>query len=820
MIGYKETRYPFVPITTALIIGILLGIYIPVILCLVSLVISIAISLYFWRRRPLLAQSSCLCAIVSLGALLISFRLNTPLPPHHVAHLPDRQQVQITGIVYLPPRHVGEKSISYLVAERVSVAGKESLTTGKIRVTIRGVSTPLHYGDRIRIKAKIYHPRNFGNPGAFDYRGQLRRREILLTAYVRDGSDVELISTACGNPVLRLFESWRLNISSFLDEHTTQPGRGVLKALLIGERSEIGDEVKEAFISSGAVHILAISGLHLGIIVTIIFFCIEALLRRSQWIMLNYDIRKIAALTTFPPMIAYILITGFPISTIRAGIMAACFLLSILFDRFRNPLNTLAVAAFFILVASPTSIWDVSFQLSFVSVLGIILIAPPLYRFFYPAGPLALLQRQEERGVVRWIILSFASSIAAIVCTAPVVAYHFQRLSTVALLSNCLVIPLVGFCILPIGLLSLPLIPIFPQAAAICAKGAALLSTWMIEGVDAISSLPFASLYLPGPTIPEMIAYYAIIVAFCLRPIRPVRAHLLAIGIAFFIFDGAYWVITNLSAHTLRITFLDVGQGDCALVEFPRGKRMLIDGGGLYGDFDVGEKVIARFLWKKRILSIDYLVLSHPEPDHYKGLLFITAHFRPSEFWHNGMPGEGPLYRELLDLIRKKGVRMVEVADGFSCLIDRVKIEALHPPRGSRWGEPRKRGWVNNNSLVLALTYGDHRFLFTGDIEHQGEKRLIAAKRSLKADLIKVPHHGGKSSSSEEFIRLISPRYAIISVGYANPYHLPSQEVISRYARHGCLVLRTDRDGAIKVRSDGKILIIWTYYQVVNKVHL
>jgi competence protein ComEC len=812
--GWKEFRSPFLPLTLALITGILIGKHIPVICSLVALCLLFPLCLLLWRRRLLIAQLFALAAVLALGAFLIRLSLYPAIPAHHIAHIPDRHRVQLTGTIYLPPQGYEREIVLYLMAEGISHGDTVVPATGRVRITIRDPAVPLRYGYRVRLQTKLYHPHNFRNPGSFDYAGYLRRLGVLVTGYVREGDPVDVLSTDGGNPLLRWFDRWRQGIEAFLDANTKLPGRGFLKAVLVGERGEISDEVNEAFVAAGAVHILSISGSHLSIIVTLIFFSVQGLLTISERALLRYDTRKVAALVTFPPMLAYILITGLPIATIRSGIMATCFLVSILLDRYRNPFNTLAFAAFIILLVSPTALWDISFQLSFLSVLGIIVLTPPLYRLLYPHDPLSLLTRQKEGRIKQGIIVSLIASFAAVVVTSPVVAFHFHRFSTIALASNAIIIPLVGFGILPLGLLSLPLIPLFPAGAALLAKAAAELSSWGIRAMEMIASLPFATFYLPGPTTLEMIIFYCFIASLLWLKGPRMKKAALAVIIVIAVFDLSYWGIRGYAAKGMQVTFLDIGQGDCALVEFPGGTRMLIDGGGFYGNFDVGERVIAPLLWERRILKIDYLVLSHPQPDHYKGLIFIARHFRPREFWHNGVRSESPTYEQLLETIREKGVTTVRVAEGFSRTIAGVEVQALNPAEGTT-SLPQKKAGVNTNSLVLMISFGNHHLLFTGDIEKKAEARLVETNKGLRAQVIKVPHHGSKRSSTDTFIKKVSPCYAVISVGFGNPFHQPGQGVVERYARLGCQVLRTDLDGAITVQSDGKRLTVRSYQRTM-----
>ncbi|OGP94188.1 MAG: DNA internalization-related competence protein ComEC/Rec2 [Deltaproteobacteria bacterium RBG_16_54_18] len=812
--GWKPFRSPFLPLTLTLIAGILLGELIPPIVSLYAIGLLLCVCILLWRRRLFLTQLLALALVLAAGSFLIQRAINPAIPPNHVSLIPDREKATLTGTILLPPQREEKETVFYLQTEEVSLGNTTASGTGRVRITIRDPAIPLQYGYRVRLLVKLYHPRNFKNPGSFDYAGYLRRQGVLVTGYVRDSAQVQILSREGGNPLLRWFDRRRQEIAVFLDATTSLPGKGFLKAVLIGERGDISQEVNDAFVATGTVHILSISGSHLSIIVTLIFFSVQGLLALSERCLLRYDTRKVAAWATFPPMLAYLLITGLPIATIRAGIMASCFLVAILLDRYRNPVNTLALAAFIILVCSPASLWDISFQLSFLSVLGIIVITPPVYRLFYPRDPLSLLTHQREGKIKRAITISLIASFAAIAVTSPVVAFHFHRFSAIGMLANAIIIPLVGFGTLPLGLFSLPLIPLFPAAAALMVKAAAVLSAWGIKAVELLASLPFASSYLPGPTALEMIIFYAFIATLLWLKRPAIKKIALVALVCVALLDLSYWGFKRYSMTDMRVTFLDVGQGDCALVEFPRGKTMLIDGGGLYGDFDVGEKVIAPFLWKRRILQVDYLLLSHPQPDHYKGLIFITRHFRPREFWHNGMTSPSSTYGQLMEAIKESRTREVRVEGGFTRSIEGVTMKIIHPVEGWMGEKILKRGLVNNNAVVMMLAFGDHRLLFTGDIEKKAETRLAQAGKRISAQVIKVPHHGSKQSSTETFLNKVSPRYAVISVGFANPYHLPNKEVVERYARRNCLILRTDLDGAITVQSDGKKLTIGTYEEL------
>ena len=262
--GWKAFRSPFLPLTLALIAGILLGELIPSVVSLyaIGLLLCVCMLLWsmLWRRRLFLTQFLVLFLVLAAGAFLIQRAINPAIPPNHVSLIPDREKVTLTGTILLPPQREAKETVFYLQTEEVSLGNTTASGTGKVRITIRDPAVPLQYGYRVRLLVKLYHPRNFKNPGSFDYAGYLRRQGVLVTGYVRDGAQVQILSTEGGNPLLRWFDRRRQEIAAFLDATTSLPGKGFLKAVLIGERGDISREVNDAFVATGTVHILSISG--------------------------------------------------------------------------------------------------------------------------------------------------------------------------------------------------------------------------------------------------------------------------------------------------------------------------------------------------------------------------------------------------------------------------------------------------------------------------------------------------------------------------------------------------------------------------------
>jgi len=316
------------------------------------------------------------------------------------------------------------------------------------------------------------------------------------------------------------------------------------------------------------------------------------------------------------------------------------------------------------------------------------------------------------------------------------------------------------------------------------------------------------------PTILEIVLYYGF-VAVILHVGRSVFYRIaLAVILCFGVVDAGYWLARTHFNQTLRITAVDVGQGDCTLVEFPGGRRALIDGGGFYDDsFDVGKNVVAPLLWKKKIQKVDFLVLTHPDPDHLNGLKFIARTFRVEELWDSGLESDSPYFQEFMSIVQQKGIRRISLFRGNPPrTINGVVVQPLHPRREAVPVHPLRRPFKTNNlSLVLRLVFGDQTFLLTGDIEKEAEAELVASGVDLESRVIKVPHHGSLTSSTPRFLSKVHPETAIISAGKKGVFHLPNPKIVRRYEGLGCRIFRTDRHGAITLETDGKGLKVRTF---------
>jgi competence protein ComEC len=616
------------------------------------------------------------------------------------------------------------------------------------------------------------------------------------------------------NPVSLRVEGWRDHIRDFLNREASPPHSGIFKALVLGEQDDLPEEIREHFILTGTAHLLAISGDQFGIVALLSFSLLLWMLKRSEFLLLSISVRKWAAALTIPCIVLYAFIAGGGISVIRAAIMVITFLFSILLDRERNLLHTLALAAFLILLFSPPSLFDVSFQLSFLAVLSILYLVPRFLQAFKQDEISLLLRTSWMKNISSYIRLSLLVTGVAILGTAPLVALHFNRFAPIGFLTNLFIVPWVGFLIVPLSLTASIFSFFFLPLATLLIEINGFITLILLRVLAFFASLPLASFFVSTPTVFEIFLFYALLFfAVHFRKGKKIRSLFAGLCIVFAC-DLAYWSFKDSFQKDLKLTFIDVGHGDSILVELPKGKKMLIDGGGLYENrFDTGKNVIAPFLWEKKIRRIDTLVLTHPDPDHFKGLNFIASQFSIGQFWDNGFEVPSEPHLQLKETLRQKKIKIQSLHEGSpSQIIHGVEISVLNPPA---WNAARRKvqnaSELNNSSLVLKLQFKNVSVLLSGDIEKEAEGWMLRKAYPLRADMIKVPHHGSSTSSSPLFLEKVKPAYAIVSVGERNIARLPHPEVLKRYERLGTEIFRTDKHGAITVVTDGKEIKVKTF---------
>lgn len=555
--------------------------------------------------------------------------------------------------------------------------------------------------------------------------------------------------------------------------------QGIIKALTIGDTASLDDDTKTLFLKTGTTHILAISGLQIAIITGFFFILVRWLLGRFYVLRLSGKDKKYASLPAIPFAFIYMLIAGGGVSIIRSTIMITVFMLSVFFEREREIKNTIAFSALIILLLYPHSLFMPSFQLSFLSLFFIIIIMEKIYP----------LLKSSWKGV-RWFLSSILTTSAATVGTLPIVIYHFYGVNPVCMFHNLISIPVMCMVATPMSIVGI----IIPHGEYLLRLAGEMINI----NVAVLDHINVGYIFpIVRPDLFEALLFYALILCIIYINRKLVRSFLYFAVIPLVIVSVVFACEKRFN-NRLCFDLIDVGLGEAILIEAPKGIRILIDGGSDYrGNFDIGKTIITPILLSKKILTLDYVINTHPHGDHIGGLPSILNTFHVNTFATSGYSVNDAQFSKVLKIIREKGIalQLWKQGDVFT-LRDNMNIQVMHPPSGYPAENP------NTSSLVLKFIYKDTAFLTTGDIESGIEAMLIMSHMSLKANILKIPHHGSKNSSSAAFLRAVKPDLAVMSVG-AGIKGLPGKEALDRYKELSIPVLSTQDNGFIQVCSDG-----------------
>jgi competence protein ComEC len=732
-------------------------------------------------KKNTLSLGLALLATAFIGAG-IQARANSDYERNPVRELDFPGYADFYGRLYRSPSLGIGKTTLFLRTEKTSSQGREVKVRGNLRVTVLHPSSfpsPLEVkaGDRLKVSAQLFPANDFRNFDGSRLAELRKRQRVHSQAVAKSARLVEQRQTQDRPSLPHLISSLRRACERQVEGHFPSTDRtalsrqgAVLEALLLGERGRMDEATTSGLQRSGLYHLIAISGAHIGIISFLMLTILKVirLRRRPSYVVLIIF------------LLFYAMMVEGRASVLRATIMALIYLSGKLLWKQAQVLNTIAFSAFVLLLFNPFSLFDPGFELTFAATLSIIL--------FYPRVSKCLSLLPLKTGEL------LALSLTAQLGVLPLVACFFNRVTFSSLLLNIPAIPLVG-AIMGSGFVFLIVSPVSSGAASLLAQGIKILIDVFLRISCLFDAFPVFSYRIPTPPAAVVLGYYFFLLILLVRP-RFKGQRFLGLSLyAVFMVVLITHPFPARSSPALRVTFLDVGQGDSMLVEFPGRKKMLVDGGGTPdSSFDIGERVVSPFLWRRGIKQLDYLVLTHAHPDHLNGLSAVAKNFRIAEFWEAFSPEKSPSYEELIKNLSSFSRRR-RVFRGFRHQEGPVTIDALHPEEST----PLTRKVDNEDSLVLKLTADGISFLLAADIGRASERALLDNQLVVRAQVLKSPHHGSRTSSSAAFLAAVEPRIVVITAGYKNSYGVPHPEILDRYKASGLLIFQTGRDGAVEV---------------------
>jgi competence protein ComEC len=719
------------------------------------------------------------------------FLIETPGParPH--------QPVRVSAVLREDASRAGAAATLHASARAVWLDGIRTPASGGITMTIGGAASPFaeqwRAGRTIETFATFRRPARYLNDGVPDLERDLALSGITLFGSAKSGLLVEVVGR--GTVVEEIGATVRAHVRRSVERWVGRYGAveaGIVTAVLIGDRTGLPPDVRLRLQAAGTYHVIAISGGNIAILAGL-----------SVGLLLLCGVSgRPAALVTIVLLIAYAHVVTAGASVWRATVMAVLYLAARLFDHRSPPWQALAVAAALVMCVRPLQVRDAGFILTFGATAALLEAAR------------RVMKGSDHHGrtwIARWLAASLAASLAAEVALLPVSAWTFSRVTSAGLVLNLAAVPLMA------------IVQVAGLAVAICAgvEWIAGPAGWMaheaagalVSSAGLVDVAPWLSARVPQPPFPLIAGYYAgLAFALAFGGVRCVAGAAIATLCTAAIVTGqpAGWISEARQPAAFRLTVFDVGQGDAALLRFPDRSRLLVDAGGIPfagGTFDIGSRVLSPALWALGVRALSAVALTHGDPDHIGGARAIVEDFAPVRLWEGVPVGQHAPLQEVLHEARASGAAMGRLIQGHEWSAGGVRIRVLHPPAPD-WERRRVR---NDDSLVFEVVYGDVALLLPGDIGADVERTLLPHLTMARHRILKVAHHGSRTSTSPDLLAHWRPQVAIISAGRGNTFGHPTSEVLQRLKSIGAQIYRTDLDGQIHVETDGTRIRVTTY---------
>lgn len=782
-------KYPIIKFVIAFICGIILQsiISINLIILLFAFAICFFVSIILLIKKHSSANSLSIILCILIYGMLhlsiykkenVSYPFDTPLIKDALLYgkIVDISLIRTDRIIFIT-------EIDSILLENKNYYGKLNLLA-TLKDSLNNLNKfydNASIGNYVIIKGTIARARDKRNPGEFDYESTLTENGIngLLNIYHID--DIKIVSEE-RNLLQDLAFNFRKSIDKQIRTNHNQSTTSLLRGLILADKSMINYQTKIEFINAGVIHVLAVSGLHVGFIVLIFVFLFK---RLNPYLRYGFTILG---------LLLFVIITNYPTSVVRASIMAIAMVISPLSGRNYNSLNALALAALIILFINPSDLFNPGFLLSFSAVISIVTIYPRLAK--------VINSWKLKSNILRYLLLFFSVSFAAQIGTLPFTLYYFQKLSIVALVANLVVIPLIGF-IVGLGITTILIGSVINIVGISYASANELLSFVLFYFVKTIGNFEYAFISIQKFSLFDSILFYCVILFlyFTWDKLTNWRVKVIVLVLCVLILAFGFRIDNKelFPRNKLSVLTVDVGQGDATLIKFPNGKTALIDGGNATPYFDNGERILIPLLNYLGIDKIDYGLITHADSDHYKGFLTLIRNKRVNIIYKPAFDASSDNDIELEKIIKENKIPLNYF--GQSILkIGNVNLYVMNDTIDNYY----KTMSMNDKSGVVKLVYGNTSFLFTGDAGITAESYFLKKyKNFLKSDVLKAGHHGSKTSTSEKFLNVVNPKITIISVGAMNKFKHPSPEVLERLTKNNVRILRTDNLGAILLQSDG-----------------
>ena len=792
---------------------------------LVALGALSALTLLAWRCGRKVRIGAALVTLCAAGVYVDVLHRPKGTPSIDAS---SRETVIVSGCVVDPPVfYEGRDQFTVQMAPRAAARVSLAIQDGAVLPDLR-------YSQIVEFEAKLRPIRNFQNPGSFDFAGYSARREIFWNASVRGGQPIRILSGRCGSRLFAaVFALRTLALSRIESLYAGNPyAVGMMEAILIGETTKMEKIWTEHFRRTGTFHALVISGMHISVLAGTLLFLMRLL----------FVPEMMALLSTALAAWVYALVSGWSAPAVRAAGGFTLYLAGRYFFRRRRLMNLLAAVGLGYLIYDPGQMFESSFQLSFLSVAAIAALAVPLLERTsgpYSKGLQDILQTSRDprlpprvahlrlelrllaetawhclrirvsagQRVLAWLCrlglyiydMVAISAVVQIGLALPM-AIYFHRISLSGLSANVVIVPLLSL-VIPIGFLAVFTGWHVPAAIA----------GWLLQVAERVASWHVRwepDWRVPDPPVWLSIAFVTalLLLTGVMRRWPKWSLPAAAVVLTLFGFVFAHPFSPKLTPRLLEISAIDVGQGDGLLIVFPDGKVMMVDGGGFpnWGNrkvkskLDIGEDVISPYLWSRSIKKLDVVVSTHAHEDHTGGLGALIDNFHPDQLW-TGANADNAVWHAIAAKALERHVKIQSMRCCRAFDFGGTRVEVLAPDAKY---EPRPEA-TNNDSLVMKITYGRHSILLTGDMEKQVEAQLVADGKLSHVDVLKVPHHGSKTSSTGLFLDAVQPGFAIISDGFENSFRHPHPDVVERLHEHRAAILRTDQLGMITIRSDG-----------------